>query len=134
MRPLTRRRALVLLALLVGGLLLAACGDDTDSSPFEPVADETSDEPSADEPAEDQADSVPAADPSGTDRSGELVQTWEIVEFTGIATEGQACEGFLGEQDRDLSSDIAGVTRFFFDEERAPVLVDEFLLVKAVPA
>lgn len=44
--------------------------------------------------------------------------------------EGEGCEGFLGDQDRDLPIDLGMVTRFVFDGDRL-LLLDEFLLVEA---
>ena len=43
------------------------------------------------------------------------------------------CEGFLGEQDRDLPIDMGAATRFRIDGDRL-LLLDEFLLIKATKA
>ena len=45
----------------------------------------------------------------------------------------RGCEGFLGDQDRDLPANMAAVSRFRLDEDQL-VLLDEFMLVEAVPA
>jgi hypothetical protein len=41
------------------------------------------------------------------------------------------CDGFLGDQDRDLPVDMAAVTRFIIDGERLGLL-SEFLLIEAI--
>jgi hypothetical protein len=41
------------------------------------------------------------------------------------------CDGFLGEQDRDLPGDMGAVSRFVFDGDRL-LLLDEFLLIETV--
>jgi hypothetical protein len=43
----------------------------------------------------------------------------------------RGCDGFLGEQDRDLPDNMGAVTRFVLDDDRL-LLVDEFLLIEAV--
>ena len=43
----------------------------------------------------------------------------------------RGCEGFLGDQDRDLPANMGSVTRFVIDGDRL-LLVDEFLLIEAV--
>ncbi len=40
------------------------------------------------------------------------------------------CEGFLGDQDRDLPIDLGAATRFRIDDDRL-LLLDEFLLIRA---
>ena len=40
----------------------------------------------------------------------------------------QGCDGFLGDQDRDLPADMGAATRFILDGERL-LLLDEFLLI-----
>ena len=52
--------------LLVGTLVLAACGGDDDSSTDEPTADDASDDSSTDEPSDDDA-SADSSDDSSTD-------------------------------------------------------------------
>ncbi|MDJ0496462.1 MAG: META domain-containing protein [Acidimicrobiia bacterium] len=42
----------------------------------------------------------------------------------------RGCDGFLGDQDRDLPDNMGAVTRFVLDGDRL-LLVDEFLLVEA---
>lgn len=41
----------------------------------------------------------------------------------------RGCEGFLGDQDRDLPDNMGAVTRFVIDGDRL-LLVDEFLLIE----
>ena len=43
----------------------------------------------------------------------------------------RGCEGFLGDQDRDLPDNMGAVTRFVLDGDRL-LLVDEFLLIEAI--
>ncbi len=45
----------------------------------------------------------------------------------------RGCEGFLGDQDRDLPANMGAVTRFVLDGDRL-LLVDEVLLIEAVKA
>ncbi len=42
----------------------------------------------------------------------------------------QGCEGFLGDQDRDLPANLGAATRFVIDGDQL-TLLDEFLLVRA---
>ena len=42
----------------------------------------------------------------------------------------RGCEGFLGDQDRDLPEDMGVATRFVLDGDRL-LLLDEFLLIEA---
>ncbi len=42
----------------------------------------------------------------------------------------RGCEGFLGDQDRDLPDDMAAATRFMLDGDRL-LLLDEFRLIEA---
>lgn len=42
----------------------------------------------------------------------------------------RGCEGFLGDQDRDMPANMGAATRFVLDEERL-LLLDEFLLIEA---
>jgi hypothetical protein len=43
----------------------------------------------------------------------------------------RGCDGFLGDQDRDLPDNMGAVTRFVIDGDRL-LLVDEFLLIEAI--
>ncbi|MDJ0953044.1 MAG: META domain-containing protein [Acidimicrobiia bacterium] len=43
----------------------------------------------------------------------------------------RGCDGFLGDQDRDLPDAMGQATRFVLDEDRL-ILLDEFLLLEAV--
>ncbi len=43
----------------------------------------------------------------------------------------RGCDGFLGDQDRDLPDAMGKATRFVLDEDRL-ILLDEFLLLEAV--
>ena len=43
------------------------------------------------------------------------------------------CEGFLGDQDRDLPANMGAATRFRIDDDRL-LLLDEFLLIEATKA
>ncbi len=42
----------------------------------------------------------------------------------------EGCDGFLGDQDRDLPANMGAATRFAFDGEQL-LLLDEFLLIEA---
>lgn len=42
----------------------------------------------------------------------------------------RGCDGFLGDQDRDLPDDMGAVTRFILDGDRL-LLLDEFVLIEA---
>ncbi|MCP4306474.1 MAG: META domain-containing protein [Actinomycetia bacterium] len=42
----------------------------------------------------------------------------------------RGCDGFLGDQDRDLPDDMGAATRFILDGDRL-LLLDEFLLIEA---
>ncbi len=45
----------------------------------------------------------------------------------------RGCEGFLGDQDRDLPEDMGRVSRFTLDGDRL-LLLDEFMLIEATKA
>lgn len=45
--------------------------------------------------------------------------------------EQEGCEGFLGDQDRDLPANMGAATRFVLDNDRL-LLLNEFLLIEAV--
>jgi len=62
-------------ALAVGALVLAACGDD----------DDTSDDTPAEEPGDDTSATEPAADEPAEDASGETARIFMAPKFTGLA-------------------------------------------------
>lgn len=57
--------------------------------------------------------------------AGQAITLGPVFEQTEIG-----CEGFLGDQDRDLPANMGATTRFVLDGERL-LLLDEFLLIEA---
>ena len=58
----------------------------------------------------------------------------QIIQIGDREKEQQLCDGFLGEQDADISANLERASRFVLNDDGGLLLLDEFVLVISEPA
>jgi heat shock protein HslJ len=59
----------------------------------------------------------------------------QTIRIGDLASEGELCDGFLGEQDADIGANLEKASRFVLDDDGGGLLLlDEFVLLITEPA